>query len=758
MIRTRQRSRGSAGSGGGGPPNLGLVTGAWSGDITDDSFRGSAYYSGTYTESRIAASLNSDLSDPVYGDLVPIVSNLAKMEITGLDPDTQYYWGVEVDGQLDGGRWGKFKTLPVADSFAYKFATFCCTNGAPISTVYAAIEAENPLVGFHLGDLHYLDLATASLAPHIAGLTARMSDSVFGPFLTRTPTLYMYDDHDSAGNDASSANVGMPPSVEAYRSVVPHPPTVESGATDAPYFVKVIGDICHIVLDTRSRRVKGSGPTDPTATMLGTVQKQWLKDTLVDPAYDDKAYVIHSSVHWTGVQPGNGDAWPYFYVERAELADYMKAQGLQGRVAMTVGDAHMLAADNGMYSDYATGGGMNIPQFAVGSLDSEPGTKGGPYYTDMFAGRNQYALFDVTPGSGVVSLSYTGKNSVLGDRCALTTDVRTSPSTPTAVTPLWRLGFYSGLVASDTANGTVLADFVTPEWYTAGAVVYTKQADPDNKFTVTDDTLVLADVLVASVSYSVTIRATYPSGLFVDQVLSITGALPATSSGTALSLTFLAGAVSSGDLSTYTFAAQPFGTADAARYIVASISFRAAQAVGSIPVTSVTIGGITATLVNQYYAPDFNAGSPSVNFVGQYIALVPTGTSGSVVVNLGASALRAGCVLHRLVGIPSTTPDYTVTASRGAGETNVAASIPKVSGGVAIGIINYPASSRTRLSVASEVTTDGGLTDINGTVNVTVIDWTGISTADYAAQMETSGNGSGQHMLVSVWSPAGTGP
>lgn len=88
-------------------------------------------------------------------------------------------------------------------------------------------------------------------------------------------------------------------------------------------------------------------------------------------------------------------------------------------------------------------------------------------------------------------------------------------------------------------------------------------------------------------------------------------------------LTFLNSANQSTGGSSYTFSSSSFGTASSTRRIIVSI----AGANNSRTISSVTIGGVSADIVLQYSASGDN------NTVGIAIALVPTGTSGSIVVN-----------------------------------------------------------------------------------------------------------------------------
>ncbi len=118
----------------------------------------------------------------------------------------------------------------------------------------------------------------------------------------------------------------------------------------------------------------------------------------------------------------------------------------------------------------------------------------------------------------------------------------------------------------------------------------------------------------------------------------------------ALSVNFLQSAVSGTDTNAYTFSTQNFSTAASDRYIIAGISFRA---VGTITFSSVTLGGVSATVSAASY------NTSGGNSTGTCIAWanVPTGTSGNVVVNLSGTALRCGHGLWNVTGMASSTSD-----------------------------------------------------------------------------------------------------
>lgn len=121
---------------------------------------------------------------------------------------------------------------------------------------------------------------------------------------------------------------------------------------------------------------------------------------------------------------------------------------------------------------------------------------------------------------------------------------------------------------------------------------------------------------------------------------------------TSSSLTFLTSATSSSDLTAYTYSAVAIGTAHFNRHIVVAVVFAATD---DYPASSVTIGGVSATLVK-------GQGSR----IGLYIAKVPTGTTADIVVTYATAAVRSAIGVWRLDGLGSATAHAT------AGDTQVA--------------------------------------------------------------------------------------
>lgn len=108
------------------------------------------------------------------------------------------------------------------------------------------------------------------------------------------------------------------------------------------------------------------------------------------------------------------------------------------------------------------------------------------------------------------------------------------------------------------------------------------------------------------------------------------------------------------DQSTYTFSSQNFGTASSDRYIIIGIAARKAGAATTI--SSVTIGGVSATIVAEYSNSDTNS-----NISALAIANVPTGTTGDVVVVFGATMVRCVITAWSATNLSSATPHDTLT-------------------------------------------------------------------------------------------------
>ena len=103
------------------------------------------------------------------------------------------------------------------------------------------------------------------------------------------------------------------------------------------------------------------------------------------------------------------------------------------------------------------------------------------------------------------------------------------------------------------------------------------------------------------------------------------------------------------DQSSYTFASMSFGDAAADRHIAVGIVSRASA---NRTISDVTIGGVTATPIVNERNPD---GGNTTN-MAIFIAEVPSGTSGNVVVDFTNTQIRCAITVWRIIGSTGVSP------------------------------------------------------------------------------------------------------
>ena len=166
------------------------------------------------------------------------------------------------------------------------------------------------------------------------------------------------------------------------------------------------------------------------------------------------------------------------------------------------------------------------------------------------------------------------------------------------------------------------------------------------------------------------------------------------------SIAFLQAANSDANAAEYTFSAQNLGTAAADRQIIVVTT---ARKVGAVTTVSMTIGGVSATQV-QLISAGANA-----NHVAIFIANVPTGATGDIVVTWGATMVRSAIMAYGGYDFVSATPTD--------GGTSTAAAptfaIDVVAGGFAIGGATTEADTSTTwtgITEDADASVEAGLT------------------------------------------------
>lgn len=158
----------------------------------------------------------------------------------------------------------------------------------------------------------------------------------------------------------------------------------------------------------------------------------------------------------------------------------------------------------------------------------------------------------------------------------------------------------------------------------------------------------------------------------------------------AITKSFTGSAAQTPSQTVYTFSSQALGTAASDRYIVVGTLARAAAA---RTLDSVTVGGVAATKLTALE----NAGSNS----GLWLAAVPTGTTGDVVLTFSSTMVRAAIAIWRVDGISTTPTDVDTSDALPA-----TANITIAAGGVAFGASFVGINTTTLTATWTNLTTD----------------------------------------------------
>ncbi len=437
--------------------------GPWSGAVTPTSVLVKAKLPYEGMAARLAVSRNPLLTRLLYAPPVQAETNhydIVSFNLESLQPDTHYYYALEINGRLDRASRGEFSTFPTPGPASFQFAFASCAHTASTNEVFDRIREHHPLFYMNMGDFHYLDIQTNNRARFRAGYDTVLASPQQAELYRHVPFVYMWDDHDFGGNNTDHKSKSRVASRLSYQEYVPHYP-LAFGEGDIPISQTfVVGRVKFILTDLRSERDEAKQKDNAKKSMLGRKQKEWFKNELLaaNGAYPLICWV--SSVPWIGEAgkspyrrvstnafgwmhhnnlietpinrtnrfrpPPDEDHWSVFSAERREIADFVKSNHIHG-LCILHGDSHMLAADDGTHSDYATDGGAPIPVMCAAPLDQTSSLKGGPYSEGVYRVRNGegcFGLLSVTDKGDRIDVFYSGRNNRNEEKMTLRFHVR----------------------------------------------------------------------------------------------------------------------------------------------------------------------------------------------------------------------------------------------------------------------------------------------------------------------------------------------
>lgn len=391
-----------------------LINFIWSGGITENSAKVTGQVSVDSDSVRLVLSIHQDLGCPTYSDYKiadsTINHRVVTFDLTSLKPNTQYYYGLEIDNKIEhkSNDIGELKTVsngPMSFSIA-----FGACSSSPNGDIYNTIAANDILFFLHTGDLHYNDIASDNINLFRSAYVNQLTGTDMGKLLQKTPIAYMWDDHDFGPNNSDSTSPGRNSARLVYQEFVPHYPLAAGSGDVAIYQSFNVGRVLFILTDNRSERTPYLS-NSPNKTVLGAEQKIWFKDKLLEAQGVYPLIVWVNTFPWIVEQGQGDDGWEWYQAERNEIANFIVDKDIQG-LCMLSGDAHMIAIDDGTNSNYANTGVEGFPVFHAAALTRSPSQKGGPYSHGAFPGSEQYGLMTVEDhGGSEIKVEWSGRNS-----------------------------------------------------------------------------------------------------------------------------------------------------------------------------------------------------------------------------------------------------------------------------------------------------------------------------------------------------------
>lgn len=465
------------------------VQNLWTGTPTTDGAYLSAKMAGTGSETttRVAVSTSADMSNPTYTPYVmaDATYRIAKHQVTGKQPGTDYWYAVEVGGTLDLSTKGRFRTLPVASSGHLKIALLACANGAALPVINAINAlSPKPHMFIGLGDNHYANETSALESAHLTAWESVLSTPQRAQLHREIPSMVIYDDHcytgDSSGgrDTTNAAKTNRQAPIDVYRRRMPMK-YFSSVQEDTVDHGQVVGPVRIIVSDLRADRMTISSGNTTTRSLMGAAQKARWKAEI------DAAKAAGQTVCWISTVPWNGGDWDSYRTERAELADYIKAQGMTGKVFVIAGDAHSAGISYGV--DWATGGGAMVPSLQVGAANASNSShktfamEHGPFPAVEGIQTNNFGIMDIVWDANNVTIHWTLIDSLNGKEWAywsFNTKGATKLADPTTAVPsgLAKPAAFAGVksatvtVATPTNSGNTYLKGCTVRSYPAGGV------------------------------------------------------------------------------------------------------------------------------------------------------------------------------------------------------------------------------------------------------------------------------------------------
>jgi len=372
-------------------------------------------------QSKIRYSINADMSNSITTSSLPLNTNqngVAKHILTGLNPNTQYYAKVLIDDvEVDDIRFKTFPTVGTPTSF--KFAAGSCNYTGSNTETWDEIRNEEPLFWSHLGDWHYEDITINDIQLFRNAFAESAKQPRFKALNNNVPLAYMWDDHDYGDNNSDKNSPSKEASTAFYLENIPHYDFLNNPSsnalTDSIGQSWIVGRVLFVMTDLRSQRDNFLiDDYEPTKKMMGDVQKNWFKNTLLSAKNNDNISLICwlSTSGWTGENldgyswdyGSSGEHWTAFKSERTELWNFINDNQISNLFIVN-GDTHQIAIDDGRNAIFDTMYPTTLDWKTLPENMLTPVIEASPFHRDVDRGSGQFQINDIGDSGSVAVLS-----------------------------------------------------------------------------------------------------------------------------------------------------------------------------------------------------------------------------------------------------------------------------------------------------------------------------------------------------------------
>lgn len=334
---------------------------------------------------------------------IPIATtgdNIAKADVTGLLPDTQYYYRFK-QGPIVS-RVGRVRTAPTpttAKAFSFGWSGDSNAFFKPYS-VLEGMTNDDPDLFLYVGDTIYSDdprsgtgVAT-TLADYWGKYKENRDDRALRDLMSQVGTVAMWDDHEVDNDFYGSPFGAFGPQIvvgnQAFRNYMP----IRENTGDPMQLYRSIrwGQVAEFFLiDDRQYRssqayvtepacLDGMGsptvlpnPTcvaeinDPSRVYLGTAQTAWLKNALLTSTATWK-FVMNGPL-LSALQFLPYDRWEGYGAARTDILEFINANAIPNVVFLST-DIHAAIVNDGVANPGPSGG--SVREIVAGAIGMDP--------------------------------------------------------------------------------------------------------------------------------------------------------------------------------------------------------------------------------------------------------------------------------------------------------------------------------------------------------------------------------------------------